>query len=160
MHATRPVQSELTTTPPSIDISSHYLGLGSHYLGPPRSLAVRPRPFFPCSRCSPLSWLGPPPFAVSDPHLSQNSPSPRGGAHTCPPYSARRGLSEIGGVTSETSIKPARRGPTLFFRGGVKKPMASKWHQQPLYRWMIRKINVSLFDGSQWNPSNESLVRK
>ena len=35
-----------------------------------------------------------------------------------------------------------------------------QWHQQPLYRWMIRKINVSLFDGSQWNPSNESLVRK
>ena len=42
----------------------------------------------------------------------------------------------------------------------LKKPMASKWHQQPLYRWMIRKINVSLFDGSQWNPSNESLARK
>ena len=28
----------------------------------PRSLAVRPRPFFPCSRCSPLSWRGPAPL--------------------------------------------------------------------------------------------------
>ena len=101
---------------------------------------------------------GPAPFAVSDPHLSQTSPSSRGGAHPCPHTPRKEGLSEIGGVTDKHHT--TRRVSTLYFRGGVKKPMASKWHQRPLYRWMIRKINVSLFDGSQWNPSNESLVRK
>ena len=87
---------------------------------------------------------GPAPFAVSDPHLSQTSPSSRGGAHPCPHTPRKEGLSEIGGVTDKHHT--TRRVSTLYFRGGVKKPVASSGSKS--HFTVGRKSNVSLFGDS------------